>query len=121
MKLLKMFLFIFTLFICVLILLYECSSEARSFSNGAFLSLPSLTQRFKFNIQLEFATIEHSGLLLYNGRFNGKHDFISLSIEGEGVKFMFSTGDAVAEVRVTSPMGVADGQWHHLEVQYYNR
>ena len=98
-----------------------CQLEARSFSNGAFLSLPSLTQRFKFNLQLEFATIEHSGLLLYNGRFNGKHDFISLSIENEGVKFMFSTGDKTAEVRVDIPQGVADGQWHHIEVQYYNR
>ena len=38
-----------------------CQLEARSFSQGAFLSLPSLRQRFKFNIQLEFATIEHSG------------------------------------------------------------
>ena len=98
-----------------------CQLEARSFSNGAFLSLPALSQRFKFNLQLEFATIEHSGLLVYNGRFNGKHDFISLAIEAEGVRFMFSTGDATAEVRVAVPGGVSDGQWHHVEVQYYNR
>jgi hypothetical protein len=39
-----------------------CQLEARSFSQGAFLSLASLRQRFKFNIQLEFATIEHSGM-----------------------------------------------------------
>ena len=99
-----------------------CQLEARSFSNGAFLSLPSLTQRFKFNLQLEFATIQKNGLLLYNGRYNGKHDFISLSIDNEGVLFMFSTGgDTAAQVRVDSVAGVSDGEWHHVEVQYYNR
>ena len=34
---------------------------------------------------------------------------------------MFSTGDKTAEVRVDIPQGVSDGQWHHVEVQYYNR
>ena len=61
---------------------------------------------------------------MYNGRYNGKHDFISLSIENEGVKFMFSTGGdaaATAEVRVDITGGVADGEWHHVEVQYHNR
>ena len=98
-----------------------CQLEARSFSNGAFLSLPSLTQRFKLNIRLEFATVEHSGLLLYNGRFNGEHDFISLAVENEGVRFMFSTGDKTAEVSVAVPGGVSDGQWHQVEIQYHNR
>ena len=43
-----------------------CELEARSFSNGAFLALDSLQQRFKFNIRLEFASIVSSGQFFFN-------------------------------------------------------
>ena len=35
---------------------------------------------------------------------------------------MFSTGgEERAEVDVQIVGGVSDGEWHHVEVQYYNR
>ncbi|XP_014806813.1 PREDICTED: cadherin EGF LAG seven-pass G-type receptor 2-like, partial [Calidris pugnax] len=37
-----------------------------------------------------FATKERDGLLLYNGRFNEKHDFVALEIVGEQVQLTFS-------------------------------
>lgn len=39
-----------------------------------------------------FATLESSGLLFYNGRFNEKHDFIALEIQDGQVVLKYSTG-----------------------------
>lgn len=41
---------------------------------------------------LRFATLENSGLLFYNGRFNEKHDFIALEIKEGQVVLKYSTG-----------------------------
>lgn len=43
-----------------------------------------------------FATKERDGLLLYNGRFNEKHDFVALEVIQEQVQLTFSAGDLVA-------------------------
>ena len=40
-----------------------------------------------------FATRERNALLLYNGRFNEKHDFIALEIIEEQVQLTFSAGE----------------------------
>lgn len=42
-----------------------------------------------------FATQERDALLLYNGRFNEKHDFIALEVVGEQVQLTFSAGGAL--------------------------
>lgn len=39
-----------------------------------------------------FATLETSGLLFYNGRFNEKHDFIALELQEGQVVLKYSTG-----------------------------
>lgn len=39
-----------------------------------------------------FATLENTGLLFYNGRFNEKHDFIALEIQDGQVVLKYSTG-----------------------------
>lgn len=39
-----------------------------------------------------FATRERNALLLYNGRFNEKHDFIALEIIDEQIQLTFSGG-----------------------------
>lgn len=39
-----------------------------------------------------FATRERNALLLYNGRFNEKHDFIAVEIIEEQVQLTFSAG-----------------------------
>lgn len=41
-----------------------------------------------------FATRERNALLLYNGRFNEKHDFIALEIVDEQIQLTFSGGSA---------------------------
>lgn len=42
-----------------------------------------------------FATREPNGLLLYNGRFNEKHDFIAMEIIQEQVQLTYSAGRTV--------------------------
>jgi len=39
-----------------------------------------------------FATRERNGLLLYNGRFNERHDFIAIEIVEEQIQLTFSAG-----------------------------
>lgn len=46
------------------------------------------TKKFFFR----FATRERNALLLYNGRFNEKHDFIALEIIAEQIQLTFSGG-----------------------------
>lgn len=43
-----------------------------------------------------FATKERNGLLLYNGRFNEKHDFVALEVIQEQVQLTFSAGEPSA-------------------------
>lgn len=42
-----------------------------------------------------FATREPNGLLLYNGRFNEKHDFIAMEIIEEQIQLTYSAGRTV--------------------------
>lgn len=71
-----------------------------------------------------FATLEESGLLLYNGRYNELHDFVALEITdgGQSVQFSFSLGADVTKVTASLPAtGVNDGKWHTVTVSYYNK
>lgn len=46
---------------------------------------------------VRFATKERDGLLLYNGRFNERHDFVALEIVQEQVQLTFSAGMIVLQ------------------------
>ncbi|KAK7789529.1 hypothetical protein R5R35_000833 [Gryllus longicercus] len=98
-----------------------CELRGRSFVRTSFLTFPALRQRHRLHISLRFATQAESGLLLYNGRYNEKHDFIALEIVKGAVHFTFSLGTNVTTTSVTVPGGVSDGQWHSVSVQYFNK
>ncbi|KAK3536667.1 hypothetical protein QTP86_016092, partial [Hemibagrus guttatus] len=68
-----------------------------------------------------FATREPNGLLLYNGRFNEKHDFIAMEIVNEQIQLTFSAGETKTTVSPFTPGGVSDGEWHSVHVHYYNK
>jgi hypothetical protein len=68
-----------------------------------------------------FATQSDSGLLLYNGRYNEKHDFIALEIVGGSVHFSFSLGSNVTTTVASLPGRVSDGSWHSVTVHYFNK
>jgi len=61
-------------------------------------------------------------LLFYNGRYNEKHDFISLEITNSKLVFSFSLGSTTSRLLLNTPEGyVTNGQWHTVEVSYFNR
>ncbi|NWX03777.1 CELR2 protein, partial [Caloenas nicobarica] len=98
-----------------------CTMSTRSFPPNSFLTFRGLRQRFHFTLALTFATKERDGLLLYNGRFNEKHDFVALEIVGEQVQLTFSAGETTTTVSPFVPGGVSDGQWHRVQLHYYNK
>lgn len=49
-----------------------------------------------------FATRERNALLLYNGRFNEKHDFIALEIIEEQIQLTFSAGEVSPELSISA-------------------
>ncbi|KAL7022348.1 hypothetical protein ACKWTF_012208 [Chironomus riparius] len=98
-----------------------CELKTRSFSSNSFLTFDSLKQRHRFNIKLKFATINDNGLLLYNGRYNDLHDFIALELIDGRATFSFSLGDKIQKVFVTRKNKLSDGEWHTVEIIYFNR
>ncbi|XP_069485338.1 cadherin EGF LAG seven-pass G-type receptor 1 isoform X3 [Ambystoma mexicanum] len=98
-----------------------CEMTTRSFPPQSFVTFKGLRQRFHFTVSLMFATKERNALLLYNGRFNEKHDFIALEIIEEQIQLTFSAGESSTTVAPFVPSGVSDGQWHSVQVQYYNK
>nr|XP_020652661.1 cadherin EGF LAG seven-pass G-type receptor 1 isoform X2 [Pogona vitticeps] len=98
-----------------------CEMTTRSFPPESFVTFKGLRQRFHFTVSLMFATRERNALLLYNGRFNEKHDFIALEIIEEQIQLTFSAGETTTTVSPFVPGGVSDGQWHSVQVQYYNK
>ncbi|CAJ1055482.1 cadherin EGF LAG seven-pass G-type receptor 3 [Xyrichtys novacula] len=98
-----------------------CTVTARSFPPKSFVMFRGLRQRFHLSISLTFATLESSGLLFYNGRFNEKHDFIALEIQDGQVMLKYSTGETSTQVTPFLPGGVSDGNWHTVHIHYYNK
>uniref|UniRef100_A0A8C5MSH5 Cadherin EGF LAG seven-pass G-type receptor 1 n=1 Tax=Leptobrachium leishanense TaxID=445787 RepID=A0A8C5MSH5_9ANUR len=98
-----------------------CEMTTRSFPPQSFVTFKGLRQRFHFTISLMFATRERNALLLYNGRFNEKHDFIALEIIDEQIQLTFSAGETTTRVMPYVEGGVSDGHWHSVQVQYNNK
>ncbi|KAM8976686.1 cadherin EGF LAG seven-pass G-type receptor 2 [Pelodytes ibericus] len=98
-----------------------CTVTTRAFHGESFLTFRGLRQRFHFTMSLSFATRQQNGLLLYNGRFNGKHDFIVLEVIDEQVQLTFSAGEFTTTVSPYISGGVSDGQWHTVHLRYYNK
>uniref|UniRef100_A0A674AZ30 Cadherin EGF LAG seven-pass G-type receptor 1 n=1 Tax=Salmo trutta TaxID=8032 RepID=A0A674AZ30_SALTR len=98
-----------------------CEMTTRSFPGQSFITFRGLRQRFHFTVSFMFATRERNALLLYNGRFNEKHDFIALEIIEEQIQLTFSAGETKTVVHPFVPGGVSDSQWHSVQLHYYNK
>ena len=98
-----------------------CELRARRFAAGSFLTFPALKQRNRLHLKISFATRKSDGLLLYNGRYNERHDFISLELVDGTLVFSFNLGDDTTRVAASLPNGVDDGNWHTATVSYHHR
>ncbi|CAL8242134.1 unnamed protein product [Merluccius merluccius] len=98
-----------------------CEMTTRSFPGQSFITFRGLRQRFHFTVSFRFATRERNALLLYNGRFNEKHDFIAVEIVNEQIQLTFSGGETKTTVSPFVQGGVSDGQWHSVQLHYYNK
>uniref|UniRef100_A0A8C7RY70 Cadherin EGF LAG seven-pass G-type receptor 1a n=1 Tax=Oncorhynchus mykiss TaxID=8022 RepID=A0A8C7RY70_ONCMY len=98
-----------------------CEMSTRSFPGQSFITFRGLRQRFHFTVSFMFATRERNALLLYNGRFNEKHDFMALEIIEDQIQLTFSAGEAKTTVLPFVLSGVSDGQWHRVQLHYYNK
>lgn len=77
---------------------------------------------FLFLLYYSFATRERNGLLLYNGRYNDRNDFIALELIDGRLQFSYSLGANVTRVALDShPEALNDGDWHTVTVNYVNR
>ena len=65
--------------------------------------------------------MEPNALLFYNGRYNEQYDFISLQIVERQLIFAFSLGDQITTVAYVHPTAINDGDWHRVQISYYNR
>uniref|UniRef100_A0A8C6Z0A9 Cadherin EGF LAG seven-pass G-type receptor 3 n=1 Tax=Nothoprocta perdicaria TaxID=30464 RepID=A0A8C6Z0A9_NOTPE len=98
-----------------------CEVSTRSFPPRSFVMFRGLRQRFHLTLALSFSTREPSGLLLYNGRLNERHDFLAVEIIEGQLQLKYSTGESSTVVSPFLPGGVSDGQWHTLQLHYYNK
>uniref|UniRef100_A0A8B9QH47 Cadherin EGF LAG seven-pass G-type receptor 3 n=1 Tax=Apteryx owenii TaxID=8824 RepID=A0A8B9QH47_APTOW len=98
-----------------------CEVSTRSFPPRSFVMFRGLRQRFHLTLALSFSTLEPSGLLLYNGRLNERHDFLAVEIIEGQLQLKYSTGESSTVVSPYLPGGVSDGQWHTLQLHYYNK
>ena len=61
-------------------------------------------------------------MLLYNGRYNDRNDFIALELIDGRLQFSYSLGANVTRVALDShPQSLSDGDWHTVTVHYVNR
>ncbi|XP_073724829.1 cadherin EGF LAG seven-pass G-type receptor 1 [Misgurnus anguillicaudatus] len=98
-----------------------CEMTTRSFPGQSFITFRGLRQRFHFTLSFMFATRQRNALLLYNGRFNERHDFIAIEIVEEQIQLTFSAGESKTTVTPFVAGGVSDGQWHTVHLHYYNK
>nr|XP_033491706.1 cadherin EGF LAG seven-pass G-type receptor 1-like [Epinephelus lanceolatus] len=98
-----------------------CEETSRSFPRRSFVTYRGLKQRFHFHMSFRFVSRDRNALLLFNGRFNQKHDFIALEIVNKQIQLTFSAGENRTSVETFVEGGVSDGEWHTVHLHYYNK
>ncbi len=69
---------------------------------------------------MEFSTLKQNALLLYSLTSGSSSEFIALEIVNGNVRFSFALGDG-AITRVVVNRNVADGKWHRITVERFEK
>ncbi|KRX99087.1 Cadherin EGF LAG seven-pass G-type receptor 3 [Trichinella pseudospiralis] len=99
-----------------------CELTTRTFQPNSFVEFPTLNQRSRFNITFQFTTAVLDGMLFYAGRQKAENDFIVLELANGRLKLSMSLGEFDIKVlNLDSDYTLNDGQWHKVQVIYFNR
>ncbi|EDV19285.1 uncharacterized protein TRIADDRAFT_62266 [Trichoplax adhaerens] len=98
-----------------------CDAIERSFPGNSYVTVGGIKQRWRLEISVQFATIHDNGLLLYNGRYNHRGDYLALELINGKVRLSFSTGTDKYSATANIEGNVNDGKWHTVSVKYLNQ
>lgn len=99
----------------------NCELNSVKFEPGAYLALPTLGSTATVNLVLNFSTVLSNGLLLYNGRYDSRTDYIAIQLVVGQVTVGVSFGGVATVLQTNSEQRLSDGRWHHVQVQIRNR
>uniref|UniRef100_A0A8C8FMX4 Cadherin EGF LAG seven-pass G-type receptor 1a n=1 Tax=Oncorhynchus tshawytscha TaxID=74940 RepID=A0A8C8FMX4_ONCTS len=101
-----------------------CEMSTRSFPGQSFITFRGLRQRFHFTPvlynQCDLCSCMTSCMTSCLTSCM-KHDFMALEIIEDQIQLTFSAGEAKTTVLPFVLSGVSDGQWHRVQLHYYNR
>lgn len=99
----------------------NCELRSLHFSDGSFAAFPPLGSALRVSISFRFATVASSGMLLYNGRVPGSHDYIAVELVIGQLKVGVSLGGGAVSLQTQSVWLLNDGQWHDVSILLENQ
>lgn len=95
----------------------RCELTTLHFTTGSFISFPTLGSLASVRMSLQFATVAPKGLLLYNGRIGGNHDYIAVELVIGQLSVGVSLGGVATTLRTESIWNLNDGEWHTVDLE----
>ncbi|TMS38325.1 hypothetical protein L596_005076 [Steinernema carpocapsae] len=96
-----------------------CNLRSVSFDGDGFVVLNKVPSRLEWTLELSFATVSSSGVLLFAGHEN--HDFLELSLVGGLPRVEMSLGGDpyLVEIEDWRENKINNGEWHKIRVKYF--
>ena len=94
----------------------NCELTSLHFITGSYAAFPPIGSKTRLILSFRFAAIAPSGVLLYNGRIGGLHDFLAVELVIGQLKVGVSLGGEAIAMTTDSVWQLNNGQWHTVEV-----
>ena len=95
----------------------NCELTSLHFTPGGFAAYPPLGSTARINVSFSFATVTPTGVLLYNGRVGGSHDYIAAELVIGQLQVGVSLGGGTVILKTESSTQLNDGRWHRVLIQ----